>query len=181
VADVTRGAGSPLWQAEPLSRRDTVNWLVEMSFALEVHPVPVRLIDFVGRQSTAEIFLRSVGERHPGPERLLDRLNDPAADFMAATVEGRIELFQLSWIACVEVEGRAPELSGEELPGATTHRVELELVGGRGLEGELVYARPAGQSRVSDFLNATPDRFFPLVFDDRTCYVNRRAVVRVRP
>lgn len=152
-----------------------------MSFALEVHPVPVRLTDFTGRQLAAEIFLRAVGEHRPGPERLLDRLNDPAAEFMAATVAGRIELFQLAWLACVEVEGRAPELGEEELPGAIAHRVELELAGGKTLEGDLLYARPAGQSRVSDFLNASPDRFFAMVEEDRTWYLNRRAVIRVRP
>ena len=151
-----------------------------MSYAIEVQRVGARLVAWDGKATSARFFLRTASEHHAGPETLLDRLNDPHTQFLACEIDGRVELVRLAWIGFVEVEGELPEVREREEVGACHQAVELILVSGEVLAGELLYLLPPDSSRVSDLLNSPGERFLLLRSAGRTHVVNRDAVARVR-
>lgn len=151
-----------------------------MSYALEVSNLPVRLHTADGRVVEAEVFLHAVGGSGR-PETLEDRLNDPDLRFLPCRVAGRVELVHLERVAVVEALAPLPELERLAEIGAVRQSVEVELAGGRALQGELVYSRPPGSQRVSDLLNSGNERFLLLVDGAaRALYVRRDELLRVR-
>ena len=150
-----------------------------MSYAVQVAPLAVRLVDFQGRSSDGTVFLHGPGERAGDAETLGGRLNDPRAPFLPFRAGDRLELVHLEWVAYVETAASLPEVELRREIGARRARVELELVTGERLAGEFVYVLPAGGSRISDLLNGGGERFLLLVDGETTRYVQRRALVRV--
>ncbi len=150
-----------------------------MSYAVDIALLPARIVAFDGQETWARIFLHAASERYPRAEVVADRLNDPRLRFLPCEVDGAIELFQLSWVAYVEYEGRLPEVEELERVGAVRQKVTLGLVTREVLVGDLLYVMPEGQSRVSDLLNSPRQRFLLLLTDTHTCYVNIGALVRV--
>jgi hypothetical protein len=151
-----------------------------VSYAVEVHPLPVRLHTRDGGAVEVEVFLHTVGESGR-PETLGDRLNDPHLRFLPCRVAGRVELVHLERLVFVEALAPLPELQELEEVGAVRQPVEVDLADGRSLRGTLVYSRPAGSQRVSDLLNAGNERFLLLVeAAARTLYVRRDELLRVR-
>lgn len=82
----------------------------------------------------------------------------------------------VAWIG-VPLERSQEILDDEDL---FEHRrdVQIELVDGALLEGELMYSAPASSTRVVDVLN-TGRRFLPLWLADRVLFVNKSMVRRV--
>lgn len=150
------------------------------TYALEVRRLAVRLVAFDGEARGVDLFLRSGSERRPGAERLGDRLNDPATLFLASDADGEVELVQLAWVAYVDCGAALPEADEMIAEGASRATVELELVSGEMLAGELLYELPAARSRVLDLLNSPTTRFILMRCAERWLYVQRGAVVRAR-
>lgn len=149
-------------------------------YTIHVDRLPVTLVLRHGERLGGEVFLRSVGERHSGPETLGDRLNDPATHFLACAIGDRVELVRLTGLAYIEHEGRLPEVETEAALGAHREPVELILDSGEELSGELIYILPPERHRVLDHLNSSELRFLLLRQADRTLYVLREAVLRAR-
>lgn len=151
-----------------------------MSYAIEVGRIEATVVDRNGSASPVTFFLHTVSPHQFTTETLADRLNDPATEFLPCEIDGQTELLRLSSMAYVEIPGAAPELRRLEEIGAARTPVRLVLDGGFNLEGELVYEAPATTNRVSDLLNERASRFLLLDCGDRTLFVRRDAVSRVR-
>lgn len=151
-----------------------------MSYVLEVNRLPVWLVELDGQRIEARFFLHTVSERRGGPETLEDRLNEPNTHFLPFEIQGEVALIHLHRLAYVEFAGRLPEVEEKERVGACRQAVELDLVFGETLSGELLYELPPGKSRVLDLLNTPAERFLLLVNEGLTRYVNREGLIRVR-
>lgn len=151
-----------------------------MSLAITMQEARIRVVAMDGMGAEASLFLHTVGESGYGPQTILRRLNDPQVSFLPVRVGDRVELVNLESIAYLAVEGRPPEVAALEEVCASKARVALVLASGEGLEGDLLYEQPPGQSRVSDLLNNPQDRFLLLVNDGQTRFVRRGAILRVR-
>jgi hypothetical protein len=153
--------------------------LAAMSLAVQTRGLSLRFVGFDGRAREVELFLHAVGERTAHPESIDDRLNGGFA-FVPVRAEGGVELVNLDHVAYVVAPGEVPEIAERDEVGASRERVELDLVHGETLAGELVYTLPPGHARVSDLLNSPTERFLLLVSPGETRYVHRASVVRVR-
>jgi hypothetical protein len=151
-----------------------------VSFALAMQDEPIRIVGTDGRVAQASLFLHAVADRSSRPETIGSRLNDLAVSFLPVRRDERIELVHLAWVAYVAVAGRPLDVAAREEVGARRAAVELDLVGGETLKGELLYELPAGNSRVSDLLNSAGERFLLLLSESETLFVNRAAIVRAR-
>jgi hypothetical protein len=150
-----------------------------MSYAVQVQRQTVRMVAFDGKTAEGEIYLQSFGPSGAA-QTLWEKLNDPGAVFIPFQSDGKVDLVHLYWVAYFEVAGLAPEVALRLEVGAVRERAELELVSGETVRGELIYARPPESRRISDLLNSPGERFLLLVDGDRTRYLHRHALVRVR-
>jgi len=150
-----------------------------MSYAVHVQRQAVRMVTFDGKAADGDLYLQAFGPSGRA-QTLCERLNDPAALFVPFQGRGGLELAHLHWVAYFEVAGLAPEVQQRLDVGACREKVELELVSGETLRGELVYERPPESRRISDLLNAPEERFLLLVAAERTLYVHRQALLRAR-
>ncbi len=146
-------------------------------YALAVRRRPARLAGFDGSSADAVLFLRAASARGPRGETVHERLNALDGDFLPCEMDGEVALVNLSWIAYVEVATTAGD--GDE-PGTRRARVELDLVSGERIAGELVFVARPGRARVSDLLNAASDRFVRLAAPGTERHVRRSAILRVR-
>jgi hypothetical protein len=151
-----------------------------VSFALAMQDEPIRIVGTDGRVAEGTLFLHAVAERSSRPETVGARLNDLAVSFLPVRRDGSIELVHLAWVAYVAVAGRPLDVANREEVGARRAEVELDLVGGETLKGDLLYELPAGHSRVSDLLNSPGERFLLLLAGAETLFVNRAAILRAR-
>ena len=152
-----------------------------MDLTLQVDRVAASVVDRRGRSSDVVFFLHTVSPHLFATETVADRLNDPEARFLPGEVAGRTELIRLSSLSYVEIHGLPPEFERLQEIGAVRRPVELELDCGDTLAGELVYEAPPTTDRVSDLLNSRASRFLLLAIADRTLFVHRDAIARVRP
>lgn len=150
-------------------------------YAIQVERVEASIVDRGGTASTATFFVHTVSPHRFATETVADRLNEPAAAFIPCEVAGRTELVRLGSISYVEVEGMAPEVERLTEIGAIRQAVQLEMDCGETLDGELLYESPPTSDRVSDLLNSDGDRFLLLICPERTLFVRREAIYRVRP
>lgn len=150
----------------------------ELRVAVGRSPVTVVLLD--GTRIEVEVFLHEGSDRHPGAETLLERLNNPDERFLPCYREDHEELVHLERVAYVELPGPAPEVEDMDELGADHEAVELLLTSGESLEGELIYLAPSHRRRISDLLNHPDEPFLLLVGPDRSRYLHRAAIVRVR-
>lgn len=152
-----------------------------MDLTLQVERVAATVVDSRGRSSDLVFFLHTVSPHLFSMETVADRLNEPEARFLPGEVAGRTELVRLSSLSYVEIHGLPPEMQRLEEIGAVHCQVEMELDSGDLLAGELVYEAPPTTDRVSDLLNSRAPRFLLLAIGDRTLFVRRDAIARVRP
>ena len=151
-----------------------------MDLTIQVERVAASVVDKKGRASEIVFFLHTVSPHLFATETVADRLNDPDTPFLPCEIDGRTELIRLSSLSYVEVHGLAPEMERLQEIGAVHSAVELELDCGDSLAGELLYEAPPNTDRVSDLLNSRATRFLLLASADRTLFVRRDAVSRVR-
>jgi hypothetical protein len=150
------------------------------TLAVEVTPLSVRLVMAGGDTAHALVFLHTSSDRRPGPQSLGERLCDANTSFLPCVVDRGVELINLEHVACVQAPLDLPDVEElEELPSFRA-AVDLDLVHGERLSGELRYRLPPESCRISDLFNDDAERFVLLTTDRRAVYVNRRAVVRVR-
>lgn len=152
-----------------------------MDLTLQVERVAASIVDWKGRSSELVFFLHAVSRRRFDTETVADRLNDPETRFLPCEVEGRTELIRLSSLSYVEIHGMAPEMERLQETGGVRAKVELDLECGDSLAGELLYEAPPNTDRVSDLLNSFSNRFLLLASGERTLFVRRDAIARVRP
>jgi len=141
--------------------------------------VTTRVVSLSGDARDVDVFLGPALHRHCETETLGERLNAEGLRFLPVASGERVELLQLDYIADVQLEGIAPEVSRLDDMGASRKAVTVHLSTGDMLKGDLVYVMPRGQPRVSDVLNSPGNQFLLLVETGRSHYVNRKAVVRV--
>ena len=151
-----------------------------MDLTIQVERVAASIVDKKGRSSELVFFLHTVSPHLFATETVADRLNDPDTRFLPCEIDGRTELIRLSSLSYVEIHGLAPEMERLQEIGAVHSDVELELDCGDSLVGELLYEAPPTTDRVSDLLNSRATRFLLLASGDRTLFVRRDAVARVR-
>ncbi len=151
-----------------------------MDLTIQVERVAASIVDRKGRSSEIVFFLHTVSPHHFATETVADRLNDPETSFVPCEIEGHTALLRLSSLSYVEIHELAPEFERLREIGAAHTRVELELDCGDSLAGELLYEAPLNHARVSDLLNSRATRFLLLASGDRTLFVRRDAVARVR-
>ena len=141
--------------------------------------IAVRMVLDDGGNLEADLFVAPIGP-DGGPERIADRLNDPADEFVpVASGEDRFVLNKAG-IILVQFAG-GPEAAGipETFQGHEAP-VRVSLRGGLGLVGSLPIAMPRERARVIDYLNAAP-RFVPILGNDgQVTLVQRRFIVSVR-
>lgn len=147
---------------------------------IEVAREPVRVVTRAGAKFLAEVFVHQASDLHPGAETLLDRLNHPQDRFLPCQVGGREELLHLDQLAMIEQDTEPPELAHLDELNAFHGGMEMELVTGQVLRGEIVYLAPSERSRISDLLNHPTDRFLLTITGTVYRYVHRGAIVRVR-
>jgi hypothetical protein len=150
------------------------------ALAIPVEALPVRVVTLDGAATESLVFLHTMSGRHLGPETLGERLTAGEVRFLPCETASGIELVNLDQVAYLECPARLPEVEELEEMAAFRAAATLELAGGERLHGELRYRLPAFGCRISDLLNAAEERFLLLTTPQRSCYVNRRAVVRVR-
>lgn len=139
--------------------------------------VQARILVDDGRTLEGELFT-ALSSPEGGPQRVVDRLNEPTEEFVpVARGEDRF-LLNKSGIVTVELtdpvewEGLDPE-AGRQVP------VRVTLTGGLALVGRFHILMPPDQSRVMDFLNHVP-RFVPLLGEGKVTLLHRSHIVTVR-
>lgn len=148
--------------------------------AVEVTPMPVRLVMAGGDTTHAIVFLHTSSDRRLGPQSLGERLRDANTSFLPCVVDRGVELINLEHVACVQAPRDLREVEDlEEMPSFRA-AVELDLAHGERLAGDLRYRLPPQSCRISDLFNRDAERFVLLTTDRHSVFVNRRAVVRVR-
>jgi len=155
-----------------------------MQLAVPVRQVRVSALSLDGIWSDGFLFLKPLAETHSGPERVLDRLNDRDL-FLPLRVAGdrSVILLNKTHLARLLVpEGHAGDAVREthENLAARIETVVVTVVGGQPLSGWLAIQAPEWQSRLSDYLNHLPGRFFPMYADDTLHLINKHAVIRIQ-
>lgn len=154
---------------------------VRPTVAVEVTPLPVRVMLADGETLHVLVFLHTSSDRRLGPQSLGERLRDANTFFLPCVVGRGVELVNLEHVVWVQVPRDLPGVADElaELPSLDA-KVDLDLLHGERLSGELRYSLPPGHCRISDLFNSETERFVLLTTDRHAIYVNRRAVVRVK-
>lgn len=145
--------------------------------AVAVKRQSARIVGCDGSASQVVLFLHSTSSRGPRPETVGERLNALEGEFLPCELDGGVVLLNLQWVAYVECPEGGCDESAE---GERKVRVELDLVSGETLSGELHFAARPGRARVSDLLNSSSERFVHLTAGAVHRYVRRESIVRVR-
>lgn len=152
------------------------------AFGIASSRLPVRLVLEWGEAVAGVLHLRDTPAPSGEPEGLGARLNEPGAPFLPFSPAGPdrgLELVHRAAVAYVEHPGELPEVARLRELGAAAHAVEVELTTGELLRGELLAIGPPDRRRLSDLLNRG-ETFLPLADGERTLYVHRDAMARVR-
>lgn len=134
------------------------------------------------------LFLAERAQRHTGPQRPGDLLNDAGEDYFAVRgPDGTLALLNRSAVLVLSVpasEQRSPEeiaaaeMEAEAPEAFTSRRIRIRMEDGSELTGTVSYVRPTGERRIRDFLNRT-DAFIPVRDGDTVRFVNRSRIARV--
>jgi hypothetical protein len=127
-----------------------------------------------------EIFLAEQGRRDPRPESVVDRFEDdelflPGRD---ADTDAWM-LVNKDAIVWASVPVQAATLSLDEELFDHRRAIQVELMGGALVEGDLLYSAPGDRARSVDYLNR-PGRFLRMYFEDGLALVNKRWIICAR-
>jgi len=139
------------------------------------HAVTVELALEGRAPRVVEIYLAEQRPHDLRPEDVSDLFGEPPAFLPARDLsEGEFVVVRKEAVAWVAFSGLDDE--GELFDAR--HDVRVELRGGGGLDGELLYSPPEGRGRVVDYLNQT-GRFLRLWTPERLYLVNTAYIIRV--
>lgn len=144
-------------------------------FRVPKREVEARILLDDGRTVDCTIFT-AVTSPEGGPQRVLDRLNDPEEEFLPVHAGEERFLLNRSGIVTVELGGEAESVEGVDSDAGKMVAVRLTLTGGIGLIGRFHLVMPPERSRVLDYLNAAP-RFLPLYGESKVTLVQRNYIV----
>ena len=138
---------------------------------------PAVLITSTGGRLDVNLFLSHSSDAHPGPEHVVDVLNSNGAFVpMEDILADEILLIAKSQIMGLQLSER--DLMPETL-GAPNIPVSVELINGEGLNGSFFIEMPEDRSRLSDFLNYTP-QFVYLCQDDNDFILNKTYILTIK-
>jgi hypothetical protein len=149
-------------------------------------PVAVELALSGRAVRTVEVFVAEHKDHAYSRQQLLDLLDAPAAFLPARDpTRGGVFLFNKETIVWVAISLSGGALPVEEEPEAAEiqlfevrQRVEVELIDGARLIGEILYTPPAEKARTVDHLNQA-SRFLRLWTVDRVYLINKSFVLGV--
>lgn len=147
-------------------------------FRVPKRRVPAQVVMPNGEARRISLFLAATRPSR-GPERPSDLLNGgdgfvPAVD----EASGGMTFLNRTAIVLVRVDRALEGDDADAVTLPTEHEVEVLLFSGARLRGLVSYLRPAGHSRLIDFLNEPP-AFFRLIEEGAIALVNKRHVSRV--
>jgi hypothetical protein len=135
------------------------------------------LLTSTGGKLEVNLFLRYFTEIRSGPEHLVDVLNSDGTFVPMEDVLGdEILLIAKNQIMGLELSER--DLMPETL-GAPSVSVRVELINGEALEGSFFIEMPEDRSRLSDFLNYTP-QFIYLCHDHNDFILNKTYILTIK-
>ena len=175
---MSRSSITPL-PSRPRPRTEPASPEEPAGFGIASTLLPVRLVLQWGESVSGALFLRKAPSPQREPETVGARLNEPDAQFLPFAAAGRVELVRLAAVAYLEHAGELPEVARLRELGAAAEPVEIELLTGETVEGELLAIARPDRRRLSDLLNRG-ETFLPLVSSGRVLFVNRDAMARVR-
>ena len=138
--------------------------------------VPARVVLVDHTIHSGELYadiLRSDGS----PGRILDRLVDSTEKYLPLATESEHILLSKAHILLVECS--SDEVDVPSANGAKTLCVQLRLVTGLVLSGEIRTCLPPLHARVLDYLNAISPKFITTLQDENATLVNASHVVSV--
>lgn len=130
-----------------------------------------------GTELQGTFFVSPVSPCRRGPELISDLLMGEAYFLPFELADGQVVFIQRDSIRTVLLTQKESE---EDLPYLKREAVEVSLLSGDLLRGEVVLDLPENRSRLSDFFNCCRG-FFYLLTDGEQYLVNSRSVKLVRP
>jgi len=130
-----------------------------------------------GKRLEVNFFLRQFAEEHSGKELIIDILNSKATFIpLEAVQNSEIFFFNKRELMVLELHDR--DLSDETML-APEIQVQVELTNGEVLNGRLFVEMPQERSRVSDYLNFSPD-FIYLCREEGDVILNKAFMLTVK-
>jgi hypothetical protein len=129
-----------------------------------------------GSSLQGEVFLRLYEGDHSGTERFGELLNEEKPFIPVKTTEG-VTLLNLSQIAWARI--REEWEKDELLTMGKKRAVQIRMVGGRTIAGEVFINLPDGYDRVRDYVNQAA-RFYPIFQPDHVVFINPRLILSVQ-
>lgn len=130
-----------------------------------------------GEELKGDFFVSPVSSFRNGPELLSDLLMGEAYFLPFETEKGQMVFLQRHFIRYVVLQEKEAE---EEAPYLKREAVDVCLLSGEILKGDVLVDLPRSRSRLSDFFNAC-GRFFYLLTAKGQHLVNSHSVKLVRP
>ncbi len=130
-----------------------------------------------GEELQGNFFVSPVSSCRSGPELLSDLLMGEAYFLPFETDQGLVVFLQRDFIRYVTLSQKEVQ---EEVPYLKREAVEVCLLCGKILKGDVLLDLPRSRSRLSDFFNSCGG-FFYLITEAGQNLVNSRSVKLVRP
>ena len=146
------------------------------SYRIQKIRCPVTVMFATGETIAGDVFLSPTSRFGPEPQAPWEFLNDIDPYFALDPADGRTLLAAKDHVLWAEVPKPSPvHAEAGEHPAA----IEVTLVSGTTLSGEILLGPRTGHARLLDYLNSNRERFLRLVQPDRVILVNRSAVAHV--
>lgn len=130
-----------------------------------------------GSEMQGTFFVSPVSPCRRGPELISDLLMGEAYFLPFELADGQVVFLQRDFIRAVLLTEKELE---EDLPYLKKEAVEVSLLSGDLLRGEVLLDLPENRCRLSDFFNCCRG-FFYLLAEGKQYLVNSRSVKLVRP
>ncbi|HEY6807737.1 MAG TPA: hypothetical protein VI160_03025 [Gemmatimonadales bacterium] len=146
--------------------------------------VAARLLLTEGKERRGAVYVMARAPHREGPETPLEMLNRPEG-FFAFLPDGSKDVQLISRAQTISLSIPADDPAAHPTPmrltGTRLVGLEVKLDTGKSIAGHASLELPQHQSRVIDYLNASPDPFFAVTADGATHFVNRAHVLYVLP
>ncbi|MDC4203864.1 MAG: hypothetical protein MPW14_09555 [Candidatus Manganitrophus sp.] len=143
---------------------------------IEKENCPVLFELYDGSEIEGEVFLRLYEAHHAGLQKVGDLINEDARVIPLRTSKGTL-LLNRSRIALAKVQAKL-ELDDLMTLGKK-YTVNLKMLRGKEIQGDIYVNLPEGFCRVKDYFNQ-PIQFFPLIQSEFVVYINRELVLFVQ-